>query len=98
MRGFATRLACSGIRAYQVARAGRPPVCRYVPSCSTYALEALQVHGALRGAWLAARRLARCHPWSSMGWDPVPAERRDFRLGETLGPSEAVESRETANV
>lgn len=47
-------------------------VCRYYPSCSAYALESVQVHGALKGSWLAARRLGRCHPWAPGGYDPVP--------------------------
>jgi len=51
------------------------PVCRYTPSCSEYALQALASHGALRGGWLAVRRLLRCHPWGSHGHDPVPAKR-----------------------
>ncbi len=46
--------------------------CRFEPSCSGYALEALRVHGAWRGGWLAVRRLARCHPWGAFGPDPVP--------------------------
>lgn len=48
------------------------PNCRFYPSCSSYAIEALQTHGALRGSWLAARRLGRCHPWNDGGVDPVP--------------------------
>lgn len=47
-------------------------VCRYYPSCSAYALRAVQVHGAAKGSWLAARRLLRCHPWALGGYDPVP--------------------------
>jgi len=47
-------------------------VCRYYPSCSAYALRAVEVHGAIRGSWLTARRLLRCNPWSLGGYDPVP--------------------------
>jgi putative membrane protein insertion efficiency factor len=46
--------------------------CRFYPSCSHYAIEALRVHGAARGGWLALRRLGRCHPWHAGGLDPVP--------------------------
>lgn len=60
------------IRAYQALRGPRPSPCRYWPSCSNYGLEALETHGALRGSWLAVRRLARCHPWAGSGVDPVP--------------------------
>ena len=62
------------IRFYQAGRAGRPSPCRYWPTCSTYALEALEAHGARRGTWLLTRRLLRCHPWASQsGVDLVPA-------------------------
>ncbi|WP_082000279.1 membrane protein insertion efficiency factor YidD [Arthrobacter sp. PAMC 25486] len=48
-------------------------VCRFFPSCSAYALEAVTVHGAIKGSWFAARRVVRCHPWSAGGLDPVPS-------------------------
>ncbi|NIN72696.1 MAG: membrane protein insertion efficiency factor YidD [Gemmatimonadetes bacterium] len=61
------------VRGYQlVISPWLPPACRYTPSCSQYAIEALQRHGALKGTWLAARRLARCHPFRAGGHDPVP--------------------------
>lgn len=50
-----------------------PPSCRYTPTCSAYALEALNAHGAARGTFLALRRIGRCHPWGGKGYDPVPS-------------------------
>jgi hypothetical protein len=55
-----------------------PPSCRFTPSCSVYAAEALMVHGALRGTWLALLRLLKCGPWHPGGWDPVPPRRGEF--------------------
>lgn len=49
-----------------------PKVCRYTPSCSVYAVEAIRKHGPFKGVWLAARRILRCHPWGGSGYDPVP--------------------------
>ena len=51
--------------------------CRYNPSCSRYALDALRWHGAFRGTWLAAKRIGRCHPWGGSGYDPVPEIEED---------------------
>jgi hypothetical protein len=62
----------SAIVFYQQVREGRPSPCRFTPTCSTYALEAIEVHGAGRGSWLAVRRLSRCHPLGGHGFDPVP--------------------------
>jgi putative membrane protein insertion efficiency factor len=70
--GPVARFLRGGVRAYQAARAGRPSPCRFTPSCSSYAAEALEVHGAVRGSWLAVRRLSRCRPLGGRGWDPVP--------------------------
>lgn len=71
------RILIGLIRFYQAAVSPLlPSTCRYTPSCSRYALEAVRRHGALRGGWLAARRLLRCHPLGGRGWDPVPGPER----------------------
>jgi putative membrane protein insertion efficiency factor len=69
------RLALALIRLYQLLRTGRPSPCRYLPTCSAYAAEAVERHGAVRGGWLALRRVGRCHPWGGAGYDPVPPVR-----------------------
>ncbi len=73
--GRAARAACVGVRAYQRVTVHRPSPCRFWPTCSSYALEALEGHGLWRGGWLVTRRLARCHPWGGGGVDPVPERR-----------------------
>ena len=66
------RLALGLIRGYQRVSIGRPPACRFQPTCSHYGYEAIERHGLVKGAWLTARRLLRCHPWHRGGYDPVP--------------------------
>jgi len=63
------RLVLSPLKSAVFGPAGR---CRFTPSCSEFALEALQIHGAVRGSWLSLGRLCRCHPWGGCGPDPVP--------------------------
>ena len=68
------------VRFYQVAiSANRPPCCKYMPTCSAYALEALEVHGALKGSALAIWRVLRCNPFSRGGYDPVPEKKVKIR-------------------
>jgi putative membrane protein insertion efficiency factor len=59
---------------YQHVSATRPPRCRYLPTCSQYTVEAVELHGAVRGLWLGLRRVTRCHPFGSHGHDPVPTK------------------------
>lgn len=67
------RILIGVVRFYQVAVSPwTPAACRYTPTCSSYAIQALRSHGTLRGSVLAARRLLRCHPWGGHGYDPVP--------------------------
>jgi putative membrane protein insertion efficiency factor len=66
-------LAIAAIRAYQLLLSPLlAPACRFDPSCSSYAVEAIERHGLFRGSWLAAARIGRCHPWGGFGHDPVP--------------------------
>ena len=67
------RILIALVRFYQVAISSwTPAACRFTPTCSAYAIDALREHGAARGTWLAMRRIARCHPWGGFGFDPVP--------------------------
>ena len=76
MNRLVSRLFIGLIRAYQLSvRLIIGPRCRFLPHCSDYAIEALEVHGALQGSWLTAKRIGRCHPWCEGGLDPVPTEK-----------------------
>jgi len=90
--GRAARSMSSLVGVYQAARRGRPSPCRFTPSCSSYAREALEVHGAARGGWLAAKRICRCHPWGGHGWDPVPGADHS----PAAGPRSAAPDRKVA--
>ena len=73
MRWLVRTLLLGLIRAYQLLVSPfMGPACRFTPTCSHYAREAITRHGACKGGWLAIKRLARCHPWGGMGDDPVP--------------------------
>lgn len=82
------KAAIAGIRFYRAAISPlMPAACRYRPSCSEYALAAIEAHGVRRGGWLAVRRIFRCHPFGGRGWDPVPPAEAD-------GSGEAAAARE----
>ncbi len=77
IRHWPARALIALVRAYQLTLSpwlGRQ--CRFLPTCSNYAIEAIQTHGAWRGAWLAAARIGRCHPWGRSGYDPVPEKQQ----------------------
>lgn len=71
--GLFARALISFVRAYQLILSPLlGPRCRFQPTCSSYAVEAITVHGGLKGGWLAAKRILKCHPWGGFGYDPVP--------------------------
>ena len=79
------------VRLYQLTLAGLfPPSCRFEPSCSHYAMEALRQHGAMRGTVLTVRRVLRCNPWGGMGYDPVPAPRHEHASADGRARSSTV--------
>ena len=89
MTAVATALALA-VRAYQVVvRPLLPPACRFVPSCSAYAIEALHTHGALRGTWLASWRVMRCNPFCAAGYDPVPPCKHPIPASRSAHPLKA---------
>lgn len=67
------RLLTALVRFYQLTISPLTgPRCRFIPTCSTYAIEAVNVHGSIKGSWLATKRICRCHPFCEAGYDPVP--------------------------
>jgi uncharacterized protein len=79
-KGF-TLFLVFGVKLYQwVISPLTPSSCRHIPSCSSYAIEALQKHGPVHGLWLSLRRLSKCHPWGTYGYDPVPEKRKRIKV------------------
>ncbi|MDR3357939.1 MAG: membrane protein insertion efficiency factor YidD [Desulfovibrio sp.] len=88
MKNLVRHLFVLPVRMYQYfISPALPPACRFYPTCSDYAAEAVLRHGALRGAFLALRRLARCHPFGGYGYDPVPPAKRLSSRAETDKPA-----------
>lgn len=82
LRKVPGRLLIGLIRFYQVAISPwTPPSCRYTPTCSSYAREAIELHGAGRGTWMAFKRFLRCNPWGGWGYDPVPGHHTHAHAG-----------------
>ena len=85
------RILISIVRFYQTAISPwTPSACRYTPTCSSYAIGAIETHGVTRGGWLALRRIGRCHPWGGHGYDPVPPAAGHESIADSSGSSEGI--------
>lgn len=86
-------IAIGAVRAYRRFLSPlKPPCCRFLPTCSEYAIEAFQVHGVLKGGWLATRRICRCHPLGGHGYDPVPPVSSTAARPDRAQPSPTTEA------
>jgi len=84
--GSIGRALIAAVKLYRALPRSRLPSCRFDPTCSQYALDAVRTWGAGRGSWLALRRICRCHPWSGWGYDPVPERtERIHEIGREAG-------------
>ena len=89
MRALVVQLLLMPLRFYKWAISPLlPPMCRFHPSCSVYAMGAIAVHGPFKGSWLAARRITRCHPFNPGGFDPVPARSNGMSAQDVLANTE----------
>ena len=86
------RILIGAVKGYQLMISPwTPPTCRFTPSCSSYAIEAIERHGSARGAWLALKRIGRCHPWGGFGFDPVPPRTKEVGESRVAGDRSGVE-------
>ncbi len=79
-KNFIVKLPVSIIGIYQSFFSGRPSTCRFVPSCSNYAIESFEKQGFFKGSFLTFKRICRCHPWGGYGLDPVPESKRQINV------------------
>lgn len=94
MRTLPARLLIGAIRLYKALISPLlPPSCRFSPTCSHYAREAIELHGAARGSLLGIRRILRCHPWNAGGYDPVPGSTREHEHQHQFSQHTEVETR-----
>lgn len=91
--GPVARTLIAAVKLYRALPRSRLPSCRFDPTCSQYALDALRTWGAARGGWLALRRICRCHPWGGWGYDPVPETGDHLRRGHRAVATTGLETR-----
>lgn len=94
LRKLARGLMVGAVRFYQMCISPLfPAACRYTPTCSQYAIEAIEAHGVIKGSWLTIKRICRCHPWGGFGYDPVPPKNNSKAKRGPRVESESVKRR-----